>query len=79
MIGAPLKPGVGASPLRPLGGRQTVGEVLGAMHEGGKVPKDGVYELEAGEKVTPAKKKKNQAPAGRDSKYRQVYLDRKKK
>ncbi|MCH9815122.1 MAG: ADP-forming succinate--CoA ligase subunit beta [Actinomycetia bacterium] len=34
---------------------------------------------EKGEKVTPAKKKKNPAPAGRDSEYRRLFLKRTKK
>ena len=73
--------GEGARPVvtgpKPAAGGQPV---LGAMHEGGKVPKDGAYELQAGEKVTPAKKEKGKAAtAGRDSEYRRVYLKRKKK
>jgi hypothetical protein len=79
MIGAPVKPGGLTNPLRPLGGKQTVGSILGNMHQGGKVPEDGVYELKKDEEVTPPSKKKNPTPAGRNSKYRKVYLDRKKK
>jgi hypothetical protein len=50
--------------------------ILGTMHEGGEVPKDGAYELEKGEKVTPAKKKEG---TGRNSEYRKVYEARKNK
>lgn len=67
-------PSVGA----PDGGRQSGGgsvglrQVLGSFHSGGDVKKDGVYELEKGEKVIAAEGK-------RDSEYRRVYLNRKKK
>lgn len=59
------------------GGSSSAGarSILGSFHEGGEVTEDGAYELEAGEKVVPADKKKK----GRDSEYRKVYLGRKKK
>lgn len=44
---------------------------IGAMHEGGKVPKTGPYRLEKGEVVIPADKTK-----GRGSEYRKVFVAR---
>jgi hypothetical protein len=60
-----------------LSGRSGARPILGSFHEGGDVEKDGAYELEAGEHVTPAKKEKKKE--GRQSKYRSVYLERKGK
>jgi hypothetical protein len=84
MIGAPkafnpidrLGGGGGSRTVGPISGHTPI---LGMMHEGGKVPEDGAYDLEKGEKVTPAKEKKDKAAAGRDSDYRRLYLKRKKK
>jgi hypothetical protein len=45
--------GVGASPVNPMG-NNLAPRVMGRFHQGGTVPKDGLYELKAGEKVIPA-------------------------
>jgi len=44
---------------------------LGTLHDGGKVPKTGPYQLEKGETVIPADKAK-----GRGSEYRKVFVAR---
>jgi hypothetical protein len=66
----------GGSPIfaRSPGGRSSAAPapVLGSFHEGGEVTEDGAYLLKKGEKVTPANGK-------RDSDYRRVFLNRKKK
>jgi hypothetical protein len=46
---------------------------LPKMHQGGKVPADGPYNLKEGETVVPADK------TGRNSEYRKVYINRKTK
>lgn len=59
------------SPLKSTFGYDKVmgGDMMDApkMHDGGVVPKTGVYTLEKGEKVV---------PAGRNSEYRKVYVAR---
>jgi hypothetical protein len=70
----------GVSGRAPVGdaGRAPVGDAgraIGSFEHGGEVHRDGVYELEKGEVVTPAKKMGDNK---RDSEYRRVFLKRKK-
>ena len=49
------------------------------MHDGGEVPKDGVYQLQKGEQVIPARDGSGNPEAtseGRNSEYRKVYVAR---
>ncbi len=68
---------------QPRGGGGFKGRALMSLHDGGKVPKDGAYELEKGETVLPAEKPfklpKVDKPKKRDSEYRRIYLKRRKK
>jgi len=75
-LGAPL-PGpierLGTGMSKPGGPARASQPVLGTFEKGGDVKKTGLYQLEKGEKVTPA------ADGKRDSEYRRVYLKRKNK
>ena len=69
--------GMGGARSVPVSGAGRVGDAgraLGSFEHGGEVPRDGTYELEKGEVVTPAKKT---GDGKRDSEYRRVFLKRK--
>jgi len=83
---SPLSPWVATPGFSRLGeamdrvraNRPSAGASLPGFKHGGKVPKDGIYKLDEGEVVIPAKDVDKAEKAGRNSDYRRIFLLSKK-